>query len=489
MTHASTLNSRRTRGGFTLIEVMLAAVLGLIVILVAMGMFRLMDTAKQAQSQRMENNLEFASAHRIIQQAFSTLLMADSPEPKDDELKGRIVGDLESASSDRENIREENIGYNRFTLQPDPTKIDAFGRPMQTMELALKVPPVRGNVRSLNEAELREREQALIERFRRGDSLFLSLDATTGSRTGTGTETTLTRTSGQASTGDSRAQSVDRALKSLGSGKGASSTRADALATINAGSTSARGESDIAARAEQRENRRQRLRESSREFSGRDASEDAIAGLLQSDDLAPRAPGVRGVFELRPEVDESVLRRARASGITTSGGGSGLWAMWWREFPPQADEGADSADLAELARYSRSDVREVKLISGLRQVRWQVFRTTRGDQLDRVRVAKIAATHARELPAYVELKFETFDGRREHWMFELAWSTGPEPGSTSLNSDEGQASESTRSRTGDSGVKNGNESTTRSGNKNSFGGNGGGGSPSKGHTTTIDGPK
>lgn len=412
----------RAARGFTLIEVMLAAVLGLIVILVAAGLFRVMDVAKQTQAQRMENNLEFASAHRIMQQTFRTLLMSDGPDPKDDELKQRIIGDLESAAADREDTREEDAGSNRFALQPDPTKIDVFNRPVQTLEVTLKVPPVRGNVRSMDAAELRDREQQLIERFRRGDSMFLSMDSEGGSVAGTSAGT-----SRENSRGDARGRAAaDDAGDRSSSGRGSSSGRE---------SSSGRGSSN----GRDRDTRRASLRESASQFAGRDISEDALSGLLEAGDEPARAPGVRGVFELRPEVDPNVLRRAREQGDPD--GGRGLWAMWWREFPADAADGADSAELAELARYSRSDVREVKLISGLRQARWQVFRTSRGEKLERARVAKIAAVHARELPAFIELKFETVDGRREHWMFEIAWSSGPEPGSIVEGGEEALSAE------------------------------------------------
>lgn len=483
MTRRTHSFSHRAARAFTLIEVMLAAVLGLIVILVAVGLFRMMDVAKYTQAQRMENNLEFASAHRIMQQALRTLLMSDAPEPKDDELKERIINDLASAATDRENGREEDVGFNRFTLQPDPTKIDAFGRPMQTLELTLKVPPVRGNVRSMNAAEMHEREQQLIERFRRGDRMFLSMDGAGGSSAGVSARSAAADPSGRGASAATSGQSTARA------------TATDALAAANAGrgldlpsgsgGKSRGGSEGSSSRRTDPATRRANLSRNASEFAGRDISEDALAGLLQAGEEPVRAPGVRGVFELRPEDDPNVLRRARDQGDPE--GGRGLWAMWWREFPPDAGDGAESADLAELARYSRSDVREVKLISGLRQARWQVFRTTRGEQLSRVSVAKIAAKHARELPAYAEFKFETIDGRREHWMFELAWSSGPEPGSLLQGSEEGLTPEQQLQRERDRGRETPKENASPDGPKGNPG-NGGGGTPSQGHSTIINGP-
>ncbi len=474
MTLASGIKARRRAAGFTLIEVTLAAVLGLIVILIATGVFRMMDRAKQSQAQRMENNLEFASAHRIIQQSMRTLLMADTPEPRDAELKERIVGDLESATAERENMREESVGFNRFTLQPEPSKLDVYGRPMQTLELALKVPPVRGNVRSLTAAELREREQMMIERFRRGDRMFLSTDARQGSA------------AAEAAAGSGKAPT----LQDVAGGRGGKSAIDDALAAADGGRGREAESNRSGRRGEDRENRRGRLRETAREFAGREISEDALAGLLQASDLPARAPGVRGVFEFRPEDDPNVLKRAVQAGDPD--GGRSLWAMWWREFPAGAEEGAGDADLAELARYSRSDVREVKLISGLRQARWQVFRTSRGEKLERARVSKIAALHAKELPAFVELKFETMEGRQEHWMFEVAWSTGPEPGSLVQGSEEALNAEQAGQR-GDQGSGgaggSGGSKGGPSGAPGEQGGGGGGGKGSKGHTTIIDPPK
>ena len=83
--------------------------------------------------------------------------------------------------------------------------------------------------------------------------------------------------------------------------------------------------------------------------------------------------------------------------------------------------GLEDHQLADLARASRSDLPETKILSGLVDAHWQAYRR-------RQFVPKMISVNAKELPAYVEFKFETVEGRREDWLFEVAWSYGAEPG-------------------------------------------------------------
>lgn len=394
---------------------MLAAVLGAIIIFTASGIFAMMNSAKERQAQRLAGNMEFATAHRVIQQALRTLLMSDAPDPRDEELRERIERDIESSSPELVDIPEDDTAAARFTLQPDPTKRDVSGRPLQVLELAVKTAPVLGASRVQDTTDQNRLEIEYLARLRQGDSLLLADRRISASGSSRSSYASLTDDRRSSSRSGSRASRTDEQ---------AGGRTGDVNDAINA----ATGASRTTDPAE----RRNRLEQLGRSFGSGSDDESArtLEDILQDSESAARAPGMRGAFEFRPEDDPEVLRRARAVGESADN----LYSLWWREFPVgdgfTTEELDNDPALAQLARYSSSNTREVKLISGLRQARWQVFRTSRNKQrADRVHVDKITATSAKELPAYVELKFETLEGRREHWMFEVSWSTGPEPGS------------------------------------------------------------
>jgi prepilin-type N-terminal cleavage/methylation domain-containing protein len=150
------------------------------------------------------------------------------------------------------------------------------------------------------------------------------------------------------------------------------------------------------------------------------------------------APGVRGVFELVPDGVDPLGSLGPNTGLEgwkpreSSGQG---WTLWWRELPPPPPEetrpGTDG-DREDAPRRSREEIeseqllalasaRRVPLMTGLRWIRWEVYRGKRFD-------TRCRATWVEELPGFVKVAFETVEGRKENWMFEVGWTMGPEPG-------------------------------------------------------------
>ena len=78
---------------------------------------------------------------------------------------------------------------------------------------------------------------------------------------------------------------------------------------------------------------------------------------------------------------------------------------------------------------------EVVLAEGVLWCRWQVFFKNK-------RLLAHTATTVLKLPAYVELELELASGMMANWMFEIAWTNGPEfepeqPGGSGTEGEEG----------------------------------------------------
>jgi prepilin-type N-terminal cleavage/methylation domain-containing protein len=167
----------------------------------------------------------------------------------------------------------------------------------------------------------------------------------------------------------------------------------------------------------------------------RSEADDDESAETEDEEPPQLAPGVRGVFELVPDgVDPlgALGPNAGLEGWKPRQASAPGWTLWWRELPPpppeEEDEDADpdaprrSIEAAESDQLIRlAAARRVPLMTGLRWLRWEVYRGKRFDSRTR-------ATWITELPGFVKVTFETVEGRRENWMFEVTWTTGPEPG-------------------------------------------------------------
>lgn len=120
---------------------------------------------------------------------------------------------------------------------------------------------------------------------------------------------------------------------------------------------------------------------------------------------------IRGVFELRPV---PALERVPGGGPARD---MPTWSLWWRPYPAGTHQ-LSRAEAVALAPYA------VMLASDLTYCRWQVFD-------DRQRKSEIAVTFPSDLPAYIEMEVRTAGGLWENWMFEVDWALGPEPMTTS----------------------------------------------------------
>jgi Tfp pilus assembly protein PilE len=383
-----------TRRAFTLLEVMLAVLIGSMVVIAVSGLFSAMDRSQRRQDARMNESQDFATAQRTISRALRTLVMSNAAQPNEAELMEKIERASKSAADTQEALQvDDDAQTARLSLQHDIRQGRAVGnlRP-QVLQVSLQAPPIalphdarradrdaRGSLRPVRTADER---QSMRERLRAREERRLG-----------------------------------------GANPGANLTPAE-----------------------------------------KDAAGTAAPGGPLPDELGEytRSPGVRAVFELRP--DEPDIARLRAARGQAEPG----WSLWYRELPPRDDgdefdtprPGESELDRARRQRErsitdgrrgeSRLDrargrtgasdgtddyllegapEREVRLMSGLRTAKWTVFRREERGQ-------KIAAVWASELPAYIEFEVEALSGRREKWMFEVGWRDGPEPGARITGGEE-----------------------------------------------------
>ena len=395
----------RTVRAFTLLEVVLASVLGVVVITTCIGVFAAIDRSHRRQEQRLDETLQFARAHQTIERALQNVVMVEA-RPPESELDDRFKEQARLIDEGRDLPVDST---SRFTLRKDPFDSGAlpftrqqavYSMRPQVLELAVRSSPVFGG-------EVQP------------DAAF----------------STRTVAHGSARADDRR---HDR-----------------------------RGQSDFTPATRRSDGGTQG------DLQPSDSASDPLSLDYNIDDAA-RAPGVRGVFELRPDgeipgaaVAQPAGARAPVSPVrppSSDSSGQRGWTLWWRELPhrdpvvnspsqdalsgaalpktdddhtpPTAETSGDSSRRAQSgdSRASRDflveagdeALRRVPLVSGLKSCRWEAYRRDRQD-------ADFSATYEAELPSYVSLELESLSGRRENWMFEIGWSDGPEPGEIMVN--------------------------------------------------------
>ncbi|HYF14276.1 MAG TPA: hypothetical protein VD971_04300 [Phycisphaerales bacterium] len=149
---------------------------------------------------------------------------------------------------------------------------------------------------------------------------------------------------------------------------------------------------------------------------------------VEGDETAPdleAVRAVRGVFEFRPQpLRPREVRRAEDPP---------RFQLVWVPLPPRRTP-EEEAEITPLQRdLERAALgTEFVVASDLTFARWRVFH-------ERQKKAEYAATTSNQLPAYVELEVETDAGLEESWLFEVAWATGPETRSPQQSTSQPQS--------------------------------------------------
>jgi type II secretory pathway component PulJ len=528
---------KQSSRAFTLLETMLAAVLGAMVIVVALSLFSVVQRSDKRSQIKMEENLELAHAHTALARTFHMLLMSSDPRPNESETNDFLKKDDERNAADQADQEDEDATSTRVSIQPDINNpvtmmVGAEGEERrvrsQIVHLTVRDSPVLGEGDKTEEQQLMDeimRERVLA---RAADRLNKRVSGKSGSSSRSENSNaamsesmTVVEEATGGKSGSGRSKSVSGAKSSTGKNM--------SLRDRNKSSSGGKAGS------------------SASEASGLSTDGDrdertASERLDDQEEERPRAPGVRGVFEILPD------------GVDAGGGGGGgggvdlrsvrleemgaqgvqTYSLWWRELPPieinndnglsvdeKAAADADGKDaekdkdkskdkdkerkssssrsgqsagdqidreVQRLADASDSSGKRVRLLSGLQTCHWTAFR-------GRKERDKITAKYDSHLPAFVELEVVTASGRRENWIFDVAWTIGPEPGSVlaeapdalnnglastgNLNGTDGTDNGTNNGTGGTDGKGNGNTDGTGNGNGNTKGiGKGGkGGKP------------
>lgn len=422
--------SRSHARAFTLLEVLLATMLAGMVVIAAISLFATLDRSHRRHEVRMQRALETALAQRTMQRAFSSLLMSEGAEPREDEIEKRREDDRRRAEG-TESLRFDDRALEaRFALQPSDPEAGGTsigGRPTQLLALTLRSRPLGG-------ANPDENADSALVIDERGRVL---------TREEADARTSRSRLQGGLETLAARRENRLRIRETIGTGRTGTSTP-DMPVGGSFITEDARGEGKSGGGSEgKRSNTDQNINGNRRPNNQRTGDAPVIdqPGLnsipgLEGVAEAGRAPGVRGVFEILPD-DPATPVGSSVVGVQDAPTQEAGVAVWWRELPPiitqagitSSDDQSASNQQAALVRKMQlmgAANRRVKLLGGLRSAEFKVMRSER-------LYTKMAATWAGELPAHIEFSFETLAGTKEDWLFEVAWALGAEPG-TPLNS-------------------------------------------------------
>ena len=122
--------------GFTLIEVLLAATLGGVVVLSALGVAMAMQRSEQRLGDRGAAVAELATLHGVVQKALLNIVATDAARPV-----GNTAGDADSVNLDLTQQETTELERPRIILGPDPSLVSRGREPIQSLEIVLRTPP------------------------------------------------------------------------------------------------------------------------------------------------------------------------------------------------------------------------------------------------------------------------------------------------------------------------------------------------------------
>lgn len=408
---------RRARA-FTMLEIMLASVIGAMVIFASIALFNSMDRMDRALAKRADDTNELARLHLVMSRTFSTLVMTDQPAPRNPSAaEAAGVGDTTPRAG-----ASAGVAAAGSTASGSGASGSTSGSSSTRAATTSGASAASGSGGSSSTTTSGASGSTAARTAAGGNG---------AETTATGTKTPLPRFLIAASaTGPATAAAVspqrlevvivkppltDPAKAGLPPAMITQSITVDgppSTAPVATGSgASASGEtgstavkSATASRSGQSGGSGETSADPSAEQT---ASERAAASRTVQ--TTGEAAGVRGFFELVPESSLPDYIPPRTPPATDKQ----PQALLWRQLPI----------VSETAVVSTPAVlpEPIVVARGLEAVRWKAFH-------ERERKELFSATWANDLPAYIEMEVRTMSGQYANWMFEVDWSLGPEPG-------------------------------------------------------------
>lgn len=376
MTRSRSPKARRTRRGFTLLEVTLASAISAAVGGLCLSLFVFFDRTDARLEDRFLQNQQLSRLHLVSERAFSKLLMSEKPQVLR-EAEQRLLGaeattptlgadglpTIPPGGGSGSGSRSGNGRQSRRDVQQHP----------EILAIKESIPP------RLELAIDREgRIEAPVNREAEGDTR--SIRAQRFTTTPQRLELVLTESPvPSASALDDPEALMERVARQ----------RARERRELRRMQSKSEGEREGATARERAED-----------------AEDEDAGLDDESDLESPMRALRGAFELRP-----MLANGKP-GETISGEARG-WEVWWVPLPPEAGPGE------ELDLDAPEPEEPFLVAHDIAYIEWKVFQ-------GRERRTQYAARLNEEIPAYIELEVETVSGLRANWLFELDWTMGNE---------------------------------------------------------------
>ncbi len=371
-----------TRPAFTLLETMLAAAVGALLVAACVGVFAALESHEVRLRAREEQVQGLSRLHTVMRRAFSTMVLSDQPVRQTNNIVGsaRTPGDTRdpataaaqrsdslASAAERARARLDSMRLSlppRMHLEADgqaadfrmaypPDAAHAPG-PVQRFELLLTAHPLPARTWS---APAREEELVAAAR--------------------------------------ARAQSRERGAAPADKDSGAKSSKLG-------------------------------VREEDPPAPEDEPAETAEETTESDEPPLPGSSGaaIRGAFELRPAADADGAPRMTEGRVAS-------WTLYWQPLaqpePPPRDPGSPPPPPLPAVPNGPP----VEVATGLEYVHWQVFR-------QRERRGEHRAVWTQDVPAYIEMEIKTVNGLWANWMFEVDWVTGVEE----LDAAAGQAEDS-----------------------------------------------
>lgn len=351
--------------GFTILEVVMASVLGLVVASACFAIFTALNKTDQSLGRRYHEIVELERLHHVMQRAFLSVVVTDQPKPPPSRTNpDGSPADRAAAAGRLGDQGEESSASGSATGGSSPSDPNrSTGNKLGADRI-----PIPGS---------------RLSRARAGGG---STSGTASEARSTETETTI-----ESRPGAPKPLPAPRMLL----------TPDPAIADVPMSHRLARMQVGVATqRFELVLNYIPVVTGATVRKTAQESDDDQQR--KSAPDVTDAGSAVRGRFFLQPNPLTAPNRPIS-------------WTLFWQ--PLRAPDGAASADsrLVELVPAGRA----VPIATDLAYCRWQVFE-------DRARKTEFQATWYDDLPAYVEMEVETVGGLWASWMFEIDSSRGQE---------------------------------------------------------------